>query len=361
MTTTAPAKPARPAATSPAAVSRPPRTQRRRLFSTRRMVMLLPVLAVLVIAFLAVTPTTRWAGGTGYIMTDDEVEIRPSVEGAIAQWHARSGDAVDKDQLLIQLHNGVQKAAYEQAVSELAAKRQQLEQLRMTQDLERLQRREQVFQAERNLALARSYLDRMEPGISGTAGGFSVKEIEDSRLRVELASSRLVELQLPKDSVMQSQIHVLTEQTHAAEKAVALREAELLLRQIRSPIAGSVFFNRFEPGEIVKPEHVLGQVFDQGTWVAKLKLSERQIGHVRDGQPVQLSLAAYPSMRFGYITGRVHRIMPIVTPRATGDGVFYVEVMLEAPPPNVVFNPGMTATGFIDTGRTTWLLDLLGW
>lgn len=153
----------------------------------------------------------------------------------------------------------------------------------------------------------------------------------------------------------------LTEQIHAAEKSVALREAELALRDVRASIAGTVYFNRFEQGEMVKPEHVLGQVFDRDNWVGKLKLSERQIGHIKVGEPVQVSLAAYPSLRFGYLTGRIGRIIPVVTPRATGDGVFYVEVALDSLPEGIELHPGMTATGYIDAGRTTWLMNLLGW
>ncbi len=364
---TATATPPKPAASSaapsasPPAATRPPRTQRRRLFSGRRMLLLLPCLALAVVAFLAVTPTTRWVGGTGYIMTDQEVEIRPSVEGAIDQWLVPNASLVEKGQLLIQLKDAVQLASFEQAASELDARRKQLEQLQASQHLERSRRKEQVFQAERSLALARSQLDRMAPEGGAGAGGFSAKEIEDARLRVELASSRLAELQLTSDPLMEKQIEVLTEQIHAAEKSVKLRDAELMLRRIHAPIAGTVYFNRFEPGEFVKPDHVLGQVFDRAQWVAKFKLSERQIGHVQVGEPVQVSLAAYPAFRFGYLEGSVGRIIPVVTPRATGDGIFYVEVNLATPPQGIELHPGMTATGYIDTGRTTHLLNLLGW
>lgn len=326
------------------------------------MLLLLPCLAIVVVIFLAVTPTTRWVGGTGYIMTDQEVEIRPSVEGAIDKWLLPNASNVEKGQLLIQLNDAVVRAAFEQATSQLAARRQELEQLKLSQELERARRKEQVYQAQRNLALAKSFLDRMSPeGASTTAAGFSHKEIDDARLRVELAASRLAELQLTSDPLMDKQIDVLTEQIHVTEKEVKLHEAELSLRQVRASIAGTIYFNRFEPGEFIKPEHVLGQVFDREAWVAKFKLSERQIGYIKPGQPVQVSLAAYSSLRFGYVEGTVGRIVPVVTPRATGDGIFYVEVNLDVPPADVELHPGLTATGYINTGRTSWLRNIMGW
>jgi hypothetical protein len=123
-------------------------------------------------------------------------------------------------------------------------------------------------------------------------------------------------------------------------------------------MAGVVQLNRFEPGEVVKPDHVLGQVFDRSAWVVKMKLPERSVPHVLAGQEVQVALAAYPTLRYGYAHAKVTRIVPVVTPAPTG-GTFFVEAKMDVPK-DVPLQPGMTATGYVAAGSTNWLSRILG-
>jgi len=246
---------------------RPPRTIRRRRPLRRILLIGLGVVVVLV-GLCAVLPTTRWVEGAGYLTTDREAELRPSVEGSIQQWLVGTGQKVQQGQLLIQLNNSVQLADYQQADGELKSKQAQLEQLLASQQLDRAQRAEQVSRAQKNLQLAELMVQRM------SGGGFSAREVEEARLHEEVAKSELAELQLPRESVMDNQVVALKEQIEAAKKAVAVQEAQLRLREVRAPLSGIVQLNRFEPGEVVKPDHVLGQVFDQDAWIVKTTLPE---------------------------------------------------------------------------------------
>jgi len=350
------ASPAAPAQERPAGNPRPPRTQRRSYLSLGRLIWLLPALVMALLIVLSLTPATRWVYATGYSMTSREVEIRPSVEGAIDQWLVASGSEVQAGDLLIVLKSEVQRAAYDQAVHDLNARREQLEQMVMAHEVERARRQEQIYQAERSFELARQHAELMSEG-----RGFAMREIQDAMLRKQVAASRLVELSVPYDELWAQQQQVLREQIHAAQTTIALRQAELNLREIRASIPGTVYFNRFEPGEHVKTEHVLGQIFDESQWVAKLRVGERDLAHVTLAQQVQLSLASYPTLRFGYLSGQVSRILPVVTPQATGDGVFYVEAAITEVPAGMTLHPGMTVTGYIQAGQTNWLMKLLGW
>lgn len=333
--------------------SRPPRTVRKRTFRRVLLVILLVLAALLLCGGLI--PVTRWSKGSGFVMTEKEVEIRPSIEGAIDRWLVRDGDRVEKGQLLIQLKDSVQRAAYRQAIDELGGVEAKLAHLLSRQSLDRSRRKEQEFRIKRELQLARERLGKLQKAPKGV---FSSQEINNARLKVDIASSRLAELRLPRDRVMAEEIKVLRERIKAARKKVALHEAEMKLRRIVSPLGGIVYLNRFEPGEVVKPEHVLGQIFDRGSWIVRLKLPERDIMHVRLEQSVRVELAAWPAWRYGYIPATVSKILPVVTPRSTGDGVFYIEARIESNT-DVKLNPGMSANAEIDTGQTTWLMRLL--
>lgn len=334
---------------------RPQRTRTERRGTMRRITLsLTAILVALLLAGLFI-PVTNWVDGSGYLMTDQEVELRSSVEGAIDTWLVKSGDVVEKDQIVIKLASAVQRADYEESQSQLAATEAELSQLMSAQQLDRARRKEQVLRAEQNFQLAEAYLSRML-----ASEGFSPKEVDESRLRVAIAQSELAELQLPVEDLREKQINVLHEQIEAARKQVAANEAQLREREIRAPLPGTVQLNRFEPGEVVKPEHVLGQIFDRKAWVVKLSLPEQDIAHVRIGQDVQVAIAAYPRLKYGYVQGKISGIIPVITPRPNAPGIFYVEAKITVPD-NMEIQPGMSATAWVDAGETTWIKRKLGW
>lgn len=336
--------------------SRPPRTATVRRGPLTKWWLLLLVIAAGAVIVLAEFHTTRWVASTGYVITDDETEIRAAVEAPIRTWVVRDGTIVKAGDPLIQLDDSVQHASLEEAETILLHKQKELDRLRSTHDLRRSQLAERVEQAKRTLELRQSQVDRMRKA----SAGFSPAEIEDAQLRTDIARSELEEAQLDHNELMNRESLVLEGEIDAAQKHVAVLAAQVAQRVIRSPIRGRVNFNSYEPGEVVKPEHVLGQVFDESVWIVKLKLSERDLRYVRVGQPVMVSLTAYPSMRYGYARGAVSRIFNVVTPQSTGDGVFYAEARItnfgQLRP-----EPGQSARAWVDTGRTSWLQYLVGW
>ena len=339
------------------ATGRPPRTVRRRRRPFRRVLLVILVVVAALVATAALVPTTRWATASGYVMTERETEIRPSVEGAIKRWLVKDGDEVKKGQLLIQLDDSVQQAACKLAQWERKAAEAKLARLRSMQELEQAQRRKHIFQAERKLAMATDSLKKMQ---EASSGGFSPQEIREAKLAVEVASSQLSELKLSHDEVLANQIAVLQEDIKTAREKVALHTAEAEQREIRAAQNGTIRLNRFEPGEVVKPDHVLGQVFDGSAWSVRLKLPEHHIRYVKEGQHVNVELAAYPSWRHGYVKATVSKVVPVVSPQATGDGIFQVYARIDDPD-NSRLHPGMSARAHIATGTTNWLFRLISW
>lgn len=336
--------------------SRPPRTKRRRLFSFRRVLLLLLLLAIGTGYGLERLRTHRYVNGTGHVMTGQVVKVRAAVEGLIEHVSVDSGAAVDAGQLLVQLNDDLQRAAREELLSRIKAEEAELQRLETNQHLQRAQRAAQINRSELNMQLAQQHLDRLEAGSATVAR----MEIEEAQVRVEMAASRLEELRLPRDDLMRKEMEVIQEQIAAMRKRMPVLEAELSLRQVRSPLKGTVYFHGFAPGEIVKPSDELGQVFDRDSWIVALKIPERQIVHVREGQTARVSLAAYPSFRHGTLEATIRRKDGLVTPQATGDSIFYIEAVL-TPRPDIQLQPGLTAWARIDCGETTWLRRLIGW
>jgi len=340
----------------PNSKSRPPRRKNSHWYKPARYSLIVLLLVVAAVVVASLLPTTQWVHTGGYVVTDDEAELRPSQEGAIDQWLVSTGDLVEKGQALVQLTDKVQRAAYDQAASRLARQKAELQRLRSQQALNRQRRAQTIEQAERNLALQRLMAER----ITTTAGAFSQKEVEEARLKVQLAESQLADARLDPTDVMNQQINVLRQDIATLEKNLAQLQAELELRRVRAPIAGKVYFQGYEVGEVVKTQDVLGQVFDTSRWIVRLKLNERDMPFVQAGQPVKISLSAYPSYRFGYARGSVARVNPVVSQQSTGDGIVYVEAAIDDFG-NLEPRPGLTADAWVNTGQTTWLFRLLGW
>ena len=339
------------------AVGRPPRTVKPKLGKLRLFLMAALILLAGLLVAACFVPAGRWAEGTGYITTEREAEVRPSAEGAIAAVLVEDGQEVKEGELLLQLKDSVQRASCEQSRRQLRADQARLDHLISVQSLDTSKLSEQIFQAKRRLTVAQNRLKKMQ----SSSSGFSKQEVEEARLEVDLATSRVAELELPRAEVMAKQITVLKEGIEAGRKAVTLHEAQVSLRQVRAAVSGVLALNRFAIGEVVKPDHVLGQIFDRGSsWLVRLKLSERDISYVRTGQRVRVELSARPSWRYGYLWATVSRITPVITPRSTGDGIFHVEATMDDSG-EVVLNPGMSVRAAIDTGQTTWLYRLLGW
>lgn len=335
--------------------SRPPRTVKTKIkFKTIFFVLFL-LFAGLVTASLYFK-TELQVQGTGYVSTDLEVELRPSVEGAIDKVFFHDGDEVKPGDLLIQLKADVQLASFEEAQSDLKAKHAQLAETTMNLELRKARREAQIFQAKQELQLAKSRLKRMEDA-SKSGGGFSRSELEDTRLKVTVLNSRVEELSLPYDELDIKQLIVIKELIIAAQKRVALHKAECDVRQLRATMAGYIYFNRFEEGEVVKPEHVLGQIFDTHDWVVKISVPERYLGRVKIGQKVTVSTAAYWAWEHGYLEGQITRMIPVVDTQTTGDGVFYIEATI--PKPKYELQPGMTAKAWIVTEKAPFLMTLI--
>lgn len=336
--------------------SRPPRTKRRRFWSFRRVLLLLIVIIAIITGVAAIIPTKRWVECDGILITKDEAEVRPGVEGTIEKWLKKHGDKVTKGEIVIQLRDSLQQAAYDQAKKELQVSQAQLKHLTEMQAIVLEEQKEKINRAKLTMKMIAKELDTMVK----CGKSFSKQEIANVRLRLGVATSHLDEAQIHKQKALDLKIKVLQGQIAVVESKMRVCKTQIELKKIRATLNGIIWFNDFEPGEVVKPEHVLGHVFDTDKWIVKLQLPESKISYVQMGQPVEVELVAYPWWRHGYIAATVSDVLRVVTPRATGDGIFYAEGLLENPEDSRL-NPGMKVRASINAGQTSWLSRVMGW
>ena len=83
---------------------------------------------------------------------------------------------------------------------------------------------------------------------------------------------------------------------------VGLKEA-ISYRTVRAPIDGKVFDVRVSPQTVVNGDQVVLKLVPANRLQAKVEISDVDIGFVKVGLPVNVSVDSFPSGEFGYITG----------------------------------------------------------
>ncbi|MGC8832481.1 MAG: efflux RND transporter periplasmic adaptor subunit, partial [Armatimonadota bacterium] len=146
----------------------------------------------------------------------------------------------------------------------------------------------------------------------------------------------------------QDQVNRAEDGVRQARAALAIAKENLANMSIVSPISGWVSKRMTEPGQVANPGVPLMEIVDLGTVYFEAKVSETEIGMVRVGQPVSVSVDAYRGETF---RGTVARIYPSAS---TSERSFGVRITI--PNPGQRLRPGMFARGKIEVARYRNLL-----
>ena len=119
------------------------------------------------------------------------------------------------------------------------------------------------------------------------------------------------------------------------EATVALRKRLLQDTRIVVPLSGIAGARNISPGQVINKNTTLTWVVDLEIVKAEFTVPERFLGEIKQGQLVELSVAAYPKQKF---TGEIYFIAPQVDPATR-------TILVKARIPNADYKlkPGMFA------------------
>ena len=111
---------------------------------------------------------------------------------------------------------------------------------------------------------------------------------------------------------------------------ISLRE-NLSYRTVRAPISGTVFNLQASPSSVVSTNQVLLKIVPSNRLQAQVAISNSDIGFVRTGLPVTVSVDSFPSGEFGYISGTLSAIGSDALPpdQTNGSARFPATIQLE--------------------------------
>ena len=219
--------------------------------------------------------TTRLAQAitaVGSLRSDESITIRPEVAGRISEIGFAEGQRVAKDSLLIRFDASVQRA--------------------------------ELQQAEANLALAKSRLDRARDLYTKNFISAQARDEAESNFRVALA-------------------------------AYDLAQARMTKLEIRAPFSGLVGLRQVSIGDYVKDGQDIANLEAIDPLKVDFRVPEIYMKQVATGQGLEIVLDAFPSQTFN---GRVFAINPLVD--ANGRSIVVRAVVNNA---DARLRPGMFA------------------
>ncbi len=206
----------------------------------------------------------------------------------------------------------------------------------------------QALGAQQKLALLEG---QREHPLSAIAQARAVQsQIPIAEARVALAQAQY---DLVANGPLPEEVDIAEAQVAMAEAQVALIDAQIAQLTLIAPVEGIVTTRSVHAGEITSPGVPLLTLSDLSTLKLVLYIPETQIGLLRLGAPVHITVDAYPGETFeGTVTflSREAEFTPrnVQTEEDRVSLVFAVHVRIENPDGRL--KPGMPADAIIETG-----------
>lgn len=134
---------------------------------------------------------------------------------------------------------------------------------------------------------------------------------------------------------------------------------------VKAPVTGIVKGLTISPGSVVRPgEKIMEVIPTEGELLVISKVSTRDIGHIRVGDPVEVKVLTYDFARYGGIKGTLDSVSASTFTSEDGLPYYRAKITLSksyvgSDPQQNQLKPGMTAQADIITGKKTIMEYLL--
>ncbi len=190
-------------------------------------------------------------------------------------------------------------------LAQLFTARQQSQQIRsqLEQLSARLSSRRETLRLQRRIAADLLPLYR--------SGGMARNQYLTQLNEVQVTRSEVTALEEERQRVIgqaAAQLNEINRQIiNTKAELVGLRET-ISYRTVRSPIAGKIFDNQVVAQAVVNADQVVLKVVPENRLQAKVEISDADIGFVKVGLPVSVTVDSFPSGEFGYIRGTLIKL-----------------------------------------------------
>jgi membrane fusion protein (multidrug efflux system) len=302
------------------------------------------IIGLIVIAAVAAIVVLWWLHARQYESTDDAfidahiVLVAPQVAGRVQQVLVKDNQDVSKGQLLVKIDPADYQVALDQsqaALAEAQGKLAQAQAQKSVADANAAQAQAQVQVVQANARNAQQELNRYQQ-LSRAA--VSQQQL-DNATAAATSSAAQVQAAQKQAAAAAAQANAAVTAITTAKAAVAsaqakIDQAKLMLSytQIHASEAGLVTRKSVVPGNYIQVGQQLMAIVPHEVWVTG-NYKETQLANMRPGQPVEISVDAFPDLDLhGHVdsiqagSGAVFSLLP--PQNATGN---YVKVVQRVP------------------------------
>ncbi len=324
----------------------------------RRKLYVWAIVTVGILGLMFVIEVPYYISGYGNVMSYKDAVLRAGVKGAIKRIKVESGDKVKEGQILIELEDSVQQAAVLTNERKLSQAKMELSKLIAQMHYELAMQKSEIELARIRLRDIEKEYERIKKLFSQQAA--SKTEMRKAEIAYELAKTRLAEVSLDKKKLFEAEIAVQEKKIGVLESLLKVAKARLALRKIRAPISGIIVLHTLSVGQVVDADQVLGQIFAEGGYQIIARIPEKYLWFTKKGKKVMAETRSYPHRDFGYLSGKISWVSPVINPNSSGDGTLLVKADVISVPERVVLKPGQSAQIWIDAGKVPVIYYLLG-
>ncbi|MGF1536757.1 MAG: efflux RND transporter periplasmic adaptor subunit [Elainellaceae cyanobacterium] len=272
---------------------------------------------------------------TGTTRPVQQISLTSRVEGQLLTLLVDVGDAVSRGQAIARLDDSLLVTAVQEAEAEVAARQFDVDQAQS-----------QLAEARTGVELARATLQQAEVDAKrlqdlAQSGAIAEQDAElaetDRRTAEQVLKSAEEQVRTREQAIASARQRVDSQQAIARQARERLTYARL-----DSPISGTVLSKAAEPGDIVQPGGTVLEIGDLSEVEVLIDVSDRDRPSIDVGQPVEVTLDAFPGQTF---SGQVSRISPVAD--AAGR---LIPVEITMPNPEDAIGSGLLARVHVDTG-----------
>ncbi|MGD2080401.1 MAG: efflux RND transporter periplasmic adaptor subunit [Nitrospirota bacterium] len=290
---------------------------------------------------LTVTPTS-----TGTVRSDTEVKVTAQRSGRVSEIEVVEGDGVKKRELIAELDPTEALINLKKARASLARARAVRRELESSYEAFEAEVGAAIERTEARLADLRQRYERLRE-LYGK-GFVSKTEFDAAKTEYDVARAE-------HESALAGRARLRAMKSEAEAQALSVREAGEALRLaeldyeysfLRSPIEGIVTSLPVKLGERLQAGSLVAELIALESLYAEAFVDEADVGKVRLGQDVYITMDAYPKRE---LRGTVYMISPVVLGERHETRTF--EVRTKVLDEGVELKPGMSADMEIVVGR----------
>lgn len=237
---------------------------------------------------------------TGTTQPDQLVSLRSRVDGQVTLLTVDVGDAVAADDAVARLDADLLTVEVNQAQAELQARQSEVAQAQAA-----------VSDAQTALEVARAQLIQAQTEANrlsrlATDGAIALQDAEQAQLTVDTGQQvlRSAEEQI---RTRQAAVSAAQGRANAQRAVVAQAQERLSYALVRSPLTGVVIERLVETGDYAESGDELMQIGDLSRIKVVIEVSDRDLSQVVVGQPVEVTVDAFPNQLW---VGRITRVAP---------------------------------------------------